>query len=234
MLNIAVVEDNDGFASTIKNYLERFAQENGEQIQQARFTDGYAIADGYRGGFDIILMDIEMGLMNGMEAAEEIRKVDDEVTIIFITNMAQYAIKGYAVQAMDYVLKPVSYPAFSEILKKAVRRIGGRQDLYVTVSYRDGMVKLRAADIAFVESRGHRLSFHTDTETYETTTCTMKEIEEKLQGAGFLRASSGTLVNLNKVTGTKNGYVEVGGQHLPISRGRKNEFMAALVSHMVD
>ena len=96
------------------------------------------------------------------------------------------------------------------------------------------MVKLSASDITFVESRGHRLSFHTEKETYETTTCTMKEIEEKLQGSGFLRASSGVLVNLNKVIGTRNGFVEVGGQFLPISRGRKNEIMAALVSRTVD
>lgn len=69
-----------------------------------------------------------MGLMNGMEAAGEIRKVDDEVTIIFITNMAQYAIKGYAVNAMDYVLKPMSYPAFAESLKKQSAELQGRKN----------------------------------------------------------------------------------------------------------
>lgn len=234
MISVAIVEDDDVFALTIQQYLEKYGEESGTEFQSSRFTDGYEIADGYRGGFDIILMDIEMGLMNGMEAAEQIRKTDEEVTIIFITNMAQYAIKGYAVRAMDYVLKPVSYPAFSESLKKAVARIGGRKDRYLTVSYRDGMIKLPVAGITFVESQGHRLSFHTETDTYETTTSSLKEIEEKLQPHGFLRASSGVLVNLNKVTGTKNGYIQVGGVYLPVSRSRKNEFMAALVRHMVE
>ena len=233
MISVAIVEDDDRFASTIKEYLDRYAKESGTAFQATRFTDGSAIADGYKGGFDIILMDIEMGLMNGMEAAEEIRKTDEEVTIIFITNMAQYAIKGYAVRAMDYVLKPVSYPAFSESIKKAVSRINNRQEQYLTVNYKDGMIKLAVSDITFVESQGHRLSFHTATDVYETTTCTLKEIEEKLQPSGFMRASSGILVNLNKVTGTKNGYIQIGGTFLPISRGKKNEFMAALVRHMV-
>lgn len=234
MISVAIVEDDDRFAATIQAYLDRYAKESGATFQTTRFTDGYAIADGYRGGFDIILMDIEMGLMNGMEAAEEIRKSDEEVTIIFITNMAQYAIKGYAVRAMDYVLKPVSYPAFSESLKKAIARVGGRQNPYITVNYRDGMMKLKISDITFVESQGHRLSFHSGKDVYETTTCSLKEVEEKLQPFGFMRASSGTLVNLNKVTGTKNGYVQIGEIYLPISRGKKNEFMAALVRHMVD
>ena len=234
VISIAIVEDDDYFASTISKYLDQYAREYGEEIQHVRFADGYAIVDGYKGGYDIILMDIEMGLMNGMEAAEEIRKVDDEVTIIFITNMAQYAIKGYAVHALDYVLKPVSYPAFSESLKKAISRIIGKKKRFITVNYRDGMVKLFASDITFVESHGHRLTFHTQESAYESTAYAMKEIEAKLQDCGFLRASSGVLVNLNKVTGVKNGYVEVSGQFLPISRSRKNEFMAELVRRMVE
>ena len=234
VISVAIVEDDDYFASTISKYLDQYAREYGEEIQHVRFADGYAIVDGYKGGYDIILMDIEMGLMNGMEAAGEIRKVDDEVTIIFITNMAQYAIKGYAVNAMDYVLKPVSYPAFAESLKKAISRIAGKKKRFITVNYRDGMVKLFASDITFVESRGHRLTFHTQESAYESTAYSMKEMEAKLQECGFLRASSGMLVNLNKVTGVKNGYVEVGGQFLPVSRSRKSEFMAELVKRMVE
>ena len=110
----------------------------------------------------------------------------------------------------------------------------GLADNRFQVKYRDGMVKLFASDITFVESHGHRLTFHTQESAYESTAYAMKEIEAKLQDCGFLRASSGVLVNLNKVTGVKNGYVEVSGQFLPISRSRKNEFMAELVRRMVE
>ena len=75
---------------------------------------------GYRFQFDIILMDIEMRFMDGMSAAEEIRQMDKDVVIIFITNMPQYAIRGYAVEALDYMLKPVSY--FAETCQSSVQR----------------------------------------------------------------------------------------------------------------
>lgn len=233
MFSVAIVEDDDRFAVTIREYLERYGRENGQEFKITWFPDGAAIADGYRGGFDIILMDIEMGLMNGMEAAAEIRKLDEEVTIIFITNMAQYAIQGYSVHALDYVLKPVSYVALSQSIKKAVNRIDKQTDDYILVSFKNGMAKLRAQDIFWVESQGHRLVFHTEGGCVETTVYSMKELEKKLAPSGFLRACSGVLVNLSKVTGTKDGFVEVRGQYLPVSRERKNAFISALVRHMV-
>lgn len=69
MFSVAIVEDDDRFAVTIREYLERYGRENGQEFKITWFPDGAAIADGYRGGFDIILMDIEMGLMNGMDVS---------------------------------------------------------------------------------------------------------------------------------------------------------------------
>ena len=123
MIRIAIVEDDRVYAGTLQEYLCRYEKESGEIIQSTLFEDGEDIAVGYRAEYDIILMDIEMQFMDGMSAAETIRKVDEEVTIIFITNMAQYAIRGYSVNALDYVLKPVSYFAFSQRLDRAVSRL---------------------------------------------------------------------------------------------------------------
>ncbi len=129
---------------------------------------------------------------------------------------------------MALTLKPVSYVAFSQSLKKAINRIDKRTDDYVLVSFKNGMAKLRTRDILWVESQGHRLLFHTEGDCIETTVYSMKEIEEKLVPNGFLRASSGVLVNLSKVTGTKNGFVKVGGQYLPVSRGKKTRLCRRL------
>ena len=120
LIHVAIVEDDDNYAETIQEYLKKFGKVQQEQFLVSRFHDGYEIVDDYNKAQDIILMDIEMGLMDGMEAAEQIRKVDEQVIIIFITNMAQYALRGYKVNALDYVLKPISYASFTETLKKAV------------------------------------------------------------------------------------------------------------------
>ena len=94
--------------------------ENGVSIELNIFTDGKQIVFDYEPVYDIILMDIEMPGLDGMSAAEKIRETDRDVIIIFITNMAQYAIKGYQVRARSYILKPVNYYSFEMELKEAI------------------------------------------------------------------------------------------------------------------
>ena len=108
MITIAIVEDEEAYAKQLTEYIEKYQQESGRRFKVIRFTDGDEIVEKYTGEYDIILMDIQMQFMDGMTAAEEIRKFDTKVVIMFITNMTNYAIRGYEVDAMDYVLKPVT------------------------------------------------------------------------------------------------------------------------------
>lgn len=105
MIRIALVEDDPAYAEQLLSYLKEYEKESKERISVQTFSDGEDIVTEYRADYDIILMDVEMKFMDGMSAAEEIRKMDTEVVIIFITNMPQYAIQGYRVDALDYVLK---------------------------------------------------------------------------------------------------------------------------------
>lgn len=112
MVRIAIVEDEDSYVEILQSFLKRYQEECGQKFYVTVFRDGDEIVEKYKANFDIILMDIKMRCMDGMTAAEHIREVDQEVIIMFITNMIQYAIRGYAVNAMDYILKPVKYFAF--------------------------------------------------------------------------------------------------------------------------
>lgn len=123
MITIAIVEDEEAYAKQLTEYIEKYQRESGKSIRVIRFSDGDEIVEKYTGEYDIILMDIQMKFMDGMSAAEAIRKQDTKVVIMFITNMTNYAIRGYEVDAMDYVLKPVSYFAFSKKLDRAIKRI---------------------------------------------------------------------------------------------------------------
>jgi len=104
MIRIALVEDDPAYAEQLLSYLKEYEKESKERISVQTFSDGEDIVTEYRADYDIILMDVEMKFMDGMSAAEEIRKMDTEVVIIFITNMPQYAIQGYRVDALDYEL----------------------------------------------------------------------------------------------------------------------------------
>ncbi|MBQ3029988.1 MAG: response regulator transcription factor, partial [Agathobacter sp.] len=184
----------------------------------------------YKPVYDIILMDVEMKFMDGMSAAEEIRKVDTEVVIIFITNMPQYAIRGYAVDALDYVLKPVSYFAFSQRLNRAISRMKKRESKTLSISIKGGTVRLDVANITYIESQGHTLIFHTVSGDYETSG-TMKELEADLAEVNFYRGNKGYLINLAHVEGIKEGCAVVRGEQLLLSRARKREFMETLTRY---
>ena len=108
MAKIAVVEDNDAMRAQLCGFIAQYAQESGHQLDVTAFSDGAQLVEPYRPGFDIIFLDIEMPKLGGMPTAERIRRQDPDVVLVFVTNMAQYAIRGYEVDALDFVLKPAA------------------------------------------------------------------------------------------------------------------------------
>ncbi|WP_320930852.1 response regulator [Hungatella sp.] len=166
MIHIAIVEDEAFYVQQIQNYMERYRQESRREISVTVYSDGEDILDNYKGDYDIILMDIQMRFMDGMTAAKNIRKLDDAVVIMFITNMTQYAVQGYEVDALDYIIKPVEYFAFSQKLEKAVGRIRRRKRFYVTIPVEDGIQKLDVSSIYYIEARGHQAVYKTDSGVY--------------------------------------------------------------------
>lgn len=230
MIRIAIVEDEQQYADQLTEYLHQFEQETGQVFDITTYTDGDGIVSKYKAQFDIILMDVEMKFMDGMSAAEEIRKVDSEVVIIFITNMAQYAIRGYAVDALDYVLKPVSYFAFSQRLTRALGRMKKRETKTISLNTKDGIMRLDLANVYYIESQGHTMIVHTASGNHEFSG-TMKEFEDSLSDQNFFRGNKGYLINLAHVDSVKDNCAVVRGEELVLSRARKKDFMEALTAY---
>lgn len=231
MLHIAIVEDDPGYVQQLQEYLARYSRESGTAVETTVFTDGDEIVEGYRAQFDLILLDVEMPFLDGMTAAEEIRKRDTEVVIIFITNMAQYAIKGYAVDALDYVLKPVSYFAFTQRLERAIERMRRRERKFLVIPIKGGSQKVDVSHLYYVESQGHTLLYHTASGVYSSTG-TMKEVETRLSGLHFCRGNNGYLINLEHVDGVRDGFALVHGERLQLSRPRRGAFLEALTNYL--
>lgn len=154
MIQIAIVEDDQESAETLRHFLEQYQAERGCEWKIVEFQDGEEIIQNYRPEYDIILMDVQMDRLDGMTAAEIIRQQDPEVILIFITNMPQYAIRGYAVEALDYVLKPVSHFAFSQRMDRALSRIDRNRTHYIVLPVKGCSQKVDVAQIRYVESRG--------------------------------------------------------------------------------
>lgn len=231
MVRIAIVEDEKPVRQQLEEYIRRYEEESGERFELTLFSDGDEITHEYKAVYDIIFLDIQMERVDGMKAAEQIRRWDSDVVIIFITNMANYAIRGYAVDAMDFILKPVPYFAFSQELKKAVSRLKSHRTSYLLLPVESGVVRMEAAKITYIESVNRRLVIHCTGGEY-TVNNTLKEMEEKLAEQFFYRCNNCYLVNLSHVEGIKHNMVMVGGEQLQISRPRKKAFMAALADYV--
>ena len=127
MIQIAIVEDDKGDVRILEGYLKKYMQEYSTVIQIQVFSDGLDIVSDYTAGYDIIFLDIQMKHLDGMKTAERIRTMDENVVFIFITSTVRFAVQGYQVNALGYILKPVSYLAFSQIVSKAVKQVKKNQ-----------------------------------------------------------------------------------------------------------
>lgn len=227
MVKIALVDDDANYREELLSYLKRYEQESGEKFHITTFADGDEILDGYTAAYDIILMDIAMTFVDGMETAERIRKMDSEVVIIFITNMPQYAMKGYTVDALDYVLKPLSYYAFSQRIDRALARMRRRSKKYITIAIKGGVKKLDVSQITYIEVQDHDLIYHTTTGAL-LSKGKLTEMEEQLDPKRFFRCGKSHLVNLEFVDGVQNNNVQVGGSVVQVSRTRRKALLDAL------
>ena len=227
MIRIAVAEDDPQCFAQMEQYIGQYGRESGRAFHITRFENGEDLVEQYRPEFDLLLLDVEMPFMDGMTAAGYVRRMDPEVVIVFVTNLAQYAIQGYSVNALDYILKPISYFSFSQRLGRALGYVRRREADYITVPVKGGVVKLEVDGIYYAERLGRHLMVHTRTGAHSST-ATLQQLEEGLAGRGFARCNKGYLVNLEHVDGIQDGCAVVHGDRLLISRGRRGAFLEAL------
>lgn len=234
MIKVCIVEDDIAQANLLKEYINKYSSASKQQFSISYLPDGIDLVDDYSGQFDIILLDIQMKHMDGMAAAEKIRKVDSDVIIIFITSTVQYAVQGYAVDALGYVLKPVPFPQFEKLLDKATERVNAkRKHMYIRVSVDDKQIKLDGGKIKYIESQRNNVILHCEDGDY-TTAGPLKRFEEMLAEHGFSKCHNAYIINLSYVEAVQKEEVHLsGGTILPISRAKKKEFMAALTEDIL-
>ena len=231
MIRIAIVEDNTEEMQLMKSYVDRCSKERGFLCTVDSYTDGDGIVEGIQAGYDLIILDIELPLINGMDAAEEIRKMDQDATIIFVTHNPNYAIRGYKVQALDYLLKPVQYKAFDEVMERALAQRSSNSKKYIRVKIRSGTVKLDVSQIRYVDVLDHYLCYHTSEGDIKTQ-ASMRDAVKALEGEPFFQCNKAFLVNLAYVDGISGNDLIIGSERIPVSRARKKAFLEAMNQYL--
>lgn len=230
-VRVAIVEDSPSDRKLLRQNLSRYEAEKGLRFETEEFSDGEDLVTGYTAEYDLILLDIQMAFMNGMQTARRVREMDEDVVILFITNAPQYAIEGYKVRAVDYILKPIAWFSFSESLTRALTGIRTRNRRFVTISLKDGRTRLSIDSICYVEVQNHQLIYNTPQGRY-VTKGTMRDAEEQLHAGPFFRSNRCYLVNLKYVETYQGNDLRVNGDNIQISRRQRKAFLDALNEYM--
>lgn len=232
-MRIAVVDDEKLYRDNLERCLHFCGDKHSLDIKVDCYKDGIELLDMKDIIYDVIYLDIKMSFVGGMETAQEIRKRDSEVIIVFCTNYVKYAIDGYAVNATDFLLKPVSDFAFYEHFKKILPKIENDNENFIVVKTKLGVKKIKYSKILYLESEGAYIKIITKNEEIVFLD-TLKNLEMKLDKKVFFRSNSCYIVNLMYVTEVIDDCALVGNYKLKISRSRKKGFMEALTNFIGD
>ena len=225
-MRIAIVDDDLSCVQVLQGHLKRFAAEAGVETTVTVHGNGISFLED-RHEYDVIFLDIDMPLMNGLDAARKLREKDEGAVLIFVTSLAQYALRGYEVNAMDFMVKPVSYSAFQFTMKRAEKASSGKKKAELVIETREGFVRRSADELLYVEVQGHNLTYHFPDGTI-TARGKLSSTEEKLRSSGFLRCNNCYLLNPRHIRTVKGYEVVIGGDTLAISHPRKKQFMEEL------
>ena len=227
MYKIALVDDEYESAELLSRYIEEYAKEYGVLFNISRFKNGLDFIEEYTPQYDLVFMDVDMPQMSGLEAASRLREVDATVVLIFVTFLAKYALNGYKYEALDYMVKPVSYYAFRITMTRALQRCSRKKKETVILPSSEGDLCIELNCLSYVEINNHDITYHTTRGNF-TAYGTMRAIEKLLPAKQFSKCNRCYLINLRSVTRIQGNTVFIGEEELEISRPRKQEFMAAL------
>lgn len=231
MIKVAIVEDDDDAAMQLKNCILRFGEENNGKFECTRYKNAVNLLMGYTADYDIIFMDIDLPHMSGMEASEKLREMDKDVVIVFVTNLAHMAIKGYEVNASSFIVKPIIYSDFAMKMGNIIKNFR-REKRTIILNCGRSLIRIKISDIYYVETVGHKHIFHTNSGNYSCYGYTLKKLAQNPLFADFALCNSCYLVNLYFVKKVEGYTLTINNEELVISRPKRMELIKALNEYL--
>ncbi|HBA50094.1 MAG TPA: DNA-binding response regulator [Lachnospiraceae bacterium] len=217
MYRFAVCDDNPADADYVAGLIGEWNKTAGLplKIEQYPSAEAFLFAYGDDNSFDVLFLDIEMGNMSGVELAKRLRQAGAGLQIIFITGYMEYIAEGYDVEALHYLIKPVTGGKLGAVLDRAVERLKIRENT-LTLALADGVVRLSLYEIRYLEVQKNYVTIHAGDEY--SVKRTLNELEEELDES-FYRIHRSYIVNLRFVKRISRAEVILkDGTALPLSR----------------
>lgn len=232
MTSMLIVEDEKPAADALLALVRRYEEARGVTFDVDVVGAAFELLDTSR-TYDICLLDIQLPGINGMEAAELLRSQHRVTSIIFVTDLAQYAVRGYEVDALGFLVKPATFAGLSMNLDRAMREVAQGTNRTLTVPTGDGFRSLPFSQVTYIEVRNHDLVYHTVVGEALRARGSLAQVERELADAPMVRVSRYCLANMALITGVAGDEVTVaGGAALHITRGHKKEIELALARYL--
>ncbi len=234
-VKVSVIEDDGKYHQIIHGYLQEYGKKKGIEFHVQDYSDGLGFLEEYKGDADVLFMDIERPQRDGLEVCRKLRKIDPYVPIIIVSHSAQYAVKGYEVNALGYVVKPIVRFDFFFLLDKVRERRKDKEQHYLVLSNKSTVKKISLDDILYLEVSSHTIKVRRKKETIEFRG-KIKDYEDRLCRYSFFRCNNSFLVNLkycDKVS-VGDSTIDRGGTIISISRPKKKQFLETLADYLKD
>ena len=231
-MKLAIVEDNPQERSFLKDMVVEYCTVSNIDPEIETFPSAEDFFATWPMELDIIFLDIMLEEMDGIEIAAKIRQTNERVIIIFTTSNPQFSLQGYAVEALDYLIKPVSKEILFRSLDKALHRLRTSFQNFFTINNNDGYFVINTSDINYIEVLNRKLTIHTKSGPVGCLR-SLQYMEEKLPDT-FFRCHNAFLVNLNAVESVQGSDIIVAGSTIPISKHRRKDFIRALTEFVGD
>jgi DNA-binding LytR/AlgR family response regulator len=227
---IAICDDEQNQIEYITSIVTSWSNHKGHSCEIRTFASAEAFLFEYEEdkAYDILLLDVEMKNMNGIELAKRIRKDNNRAEIIFITSHFEFVGEGYEVDALHYLIKPISVEKLTQVLTKAAEKLSVEPPS-VVISCEGETVKLYESDILYVESFLHYIVIHTKDNEYKIKE-NISVFENKVSDV-FYRIHRSYLVSLKYITRISRTSVNIGNTELPLSRGKYDNINRAFIEH---
>lgn len=225
-MRIAVCDDDEREISRVEKLIAEYQAGRDKNIDCHYFTNSTDFLCELQGGkYDLVLLDVLMPGANGIQVAQELRELDKNVRLIFVSASPEFAVESYNVGAYHYLLKPVDADSFFALLDKIGRELSGQAEQGLVLKSRDGVVPIAFVKLAYVEVINKTVFFHLTDATVREVTATLADFEETLlTRPEFLKTHRSYLVNLNSIQAIDiNCVIMKNGDNIPISRQRRSQ-----------
>lgn len=231
LIRVLVVEDDEEEAGTLVSCLRRYGRLHNQPFSISTNSNAFDVL-GPLPDADLIFMDIGLPGISGIEAAEILRMNGVHTPIVFITSLAQYGASSYEVDALDFMVKPVSYGSFALRMDRALRIIRRTLGRSILVKTKEGMRVMPVTDVTAITVDRHSVLYHLADGSTFNSRGSLSQAACELEGTPFVRVSSGALVNMDYVRSVNTLNVELtSGEKYSISRPKRRDVLLAIASY---